>query len=224
METIVSQLSGIARELRVRKFEAVLLGSSILTCLVGSILLTISFTAAASGAKSTYPEAPNLQDLHGQNEHKGGAGEIMVDIAGAVNRPGLYRLPQTARLNDLLQEAQGLSQQANHQYASRSLNLAQALSDQQKVYIPGLGEEVPDVSSQVPSSAIVQNTTNGLSEGPLLNVNEASKDELMDLPGIGEITAEKIIDGRPYTSIEELSKNGVIKKNIFAEIRQKISI
>lgn len=224
MEAIINRSSAIIAELKIRKFEALLLGSSVTTCLAASILLVVSFASSPSKVNLAYQEAPKKLSKKHSDEAGSGAGEIVVDIAGAVNSPGVYHLPKPARINDLLEKAEGLSQQANHQYISRSLNLAQTLTDQQKIYIPSLGEETPELSSQLPPSAILPNMQSSLSEGPLLNLNDASKSELMDLPGIGEITADKIIDGRPYTSVEELSKNGVLKKNVFEDIKIKISI
>lgn len=230
MESVFARIAPILNQLKERKIEAGLLGAALVTCIIGAALLVFSFSFPQSQAIKTYSEAPYKKDADtaaandtGFETVDTGAGGIVVDIAGAINRPGVYRLPTNARLNDVVQKANGLSEQANTTFISRSLNLAEVLRDQQKIYIPSLTDEADVLSSVAPPSAIVQNTTDGLSQGPLLNINSASKDELETLPGIGQITAEKIIEGRPYSSIEELSKNGVLKKNIFEGIKEKIS-
>lgn len=224
MEDTVTRIAGIINQLKTRKLEAILLGLSVTTCLASAVLLAASFTSAPQKAILAYQEAPENKMHKRTDDGTGGAGEIVADIAGAVTSPGVYALSQPARINDLLEKAGGLSEQANRQYVSQTLNLAQTLTDQQKIYIPSLGEEAPELSSQTPPSAIPENTASSLSQGPLLNINVASKDDLVDLPGIGEITAEKIIDGRPYSSVEELSRNGILRKNIFNDVKEKISI
>lgn len=224
MEPVTNPIYRALDHLKARKIEAIFLASASVTCLASTALMVFSFISASHASKKGYYEAPKKKPSGLKVPAFERATEVVVEIAGAVNRPGVYHLPKPARINDLLVRANGLSKQANKGYVSRSLNLAQTLNDQEKIYIPELGEEAPAVSNIIPQSAIVQNTANELSEGPLLNVNSASKSELENLPGIGEITAEKIIEGRPYTSVEELSKNGVLKKNIFDGLKEKISI
>jgi competence protein ComEA len=231
MELIRKQIALFSAKFDGHKLEAGLFTGSLCLCLAGLLLLVVSFMHPGEIGNSDYYKASKEttfnthQKVTGiKDRQAGGAGEIAVDIAGAVNRPGVYYLPQPARLNDLLEKAEGLSEQANHVYVSRSLNLAKTLSDQDKIYIPSLGEEAPEFSNNQGQIARVQNSADILSEGPLLNINSASKAELEDLPGIGQITAEKIIEGRPYSSVEELSNNGILKPNVFSDIKAKISI
>lgn len=224
MENVSATIYGILAKVKVHKFESIFLGSALGSLALASTLLVLSFVLPAQKREKDFYEAPKQTIKESPYQPKTSAGEIVVDIAGAVNKPGIYTLPQPARINDLIEKANGLSEQADYIYVAHTLNLAQTLSDQQKIYIPNLGEDPPEASSPVPSSAIVAHTDDGLSESPLLNINSASKDQLEELPGIGQITAEKIIDGRPYSSVEELSKNGILKKNIFDGLKEKISI
>ena len=231
MEFIQAQMTPFLSRFRDHKVEAGLFGGSLATCLAGLVLLIISLNAPVQSKTLDYSKAPNgtndprrSERADNRQENSMSAGEIAADIAGAVNRPGVYYLPRSARLTDLLEKADGLSEQADHLYVSRTLNLAKTIADQEKVYIPSLGEEAAEFSSTPLPSARVQNSVNSLSEGPLLNINSATKDELEDLPGIGQITAEKIIKGRPYATIEELFKNGILKPTVFTDIKAKISI
>src|SRR5205085_1673286 len=70
---------------------------------------------------------------------------IKVDISGAVNSPGVYSLPSSARVEDAIKTAGGFSETANGGYISKSLNLSQKLSDGQKIYIPVSGENTGGV-------------------------------------------------------------------------------
>jgi len=58
----------------------------------------------------------------------------------------------------------------------------------------------------------------------LININSASRDDLIGLPGIGEVTADKIIGGRPYASIDDLSASKVVNKSVFAKIRDLVTV
>lgn len=224
MEAFTQRLGMILPQLKTHKLEAGLLSMSLATCLVGSGLLVFSLTAPALKPEKDYSKAPKVETAPSVNPTEDNSGRIIAEISGAVSRPGVYRLPAGSRIDDLIEKANGLSEQANSIYVAKSINRAETLTDQQKLYIPSLGEEAPVLSSNPPSTAEVQNKADSPSESPFLSINAASKTELEDLPGIGEITADKIIEGRPYTSIEELSKNGILKKNVFEGIREKISL
>ena len=224
MDPLTQRLGTILPQLKTHKLESGLLGMALLTCLLGSGLLAVSLLAPPPISKTDYPKAPKETAVTAATASADASERIVAEISGAVSRPGVYRLPAGSRIDDLIQKADGLSGQANSSYVARSINRAETLTDQQKLYIPSLDEEVPTVSSTPPLIAEVQNKADSPLESPLLSINSASKMDLEDLPGIGEITAEKIIEGRPYTSIEELFKNGVLKKNVFEDIREKISL
>lgn len=121
---------------------------------------------------------------------------IVIDLEGAVTKPGVYELPNNSRLIDALHQAQGLSDNADRYLVAKTFNLAKRLADEEKVYIPFLEERdlfIPDSLSQ-----------------NLISINGASQTQLELLPAIGPVTAKKIIDGRPYTNLEELlSKKAV---------------
>lgn len=133
--------------------------------------------------------------------------KILVDISGAVAVPGVYQLPAVARLELAIKVAGGLTSGADKEYIAKNLNLASSLSDGAKVYIPKKGEEVSEES---------------VSGATKININTTSASELEALPGIGPKTAEKIINGRPYQSIEDLLLKKVVGKNVFEKIKDKI--
>ena len=135
---------------------------------------------------------------------------ILVHVLGAVSQPGIYSLPTESRVQDAIEAAGGLLPMANAQ----ALNLAAFLQDAEQVVVP----------SQVPSPSPTQAYSNPQSapqppqdnQPPparstttvLININSASVEELDTLPGVGPVTAEKIIAYReehgPFPTIEAI--------------------
>ncbi|OGH06581.1 MAG: hypothetical protein A2171_01560, partial [Candidatus Levybacteria bacterium RBG_13_35_9] len=134
---------------------------------------------------------------------------IAVDIEGEVSKPGVYRLKQNSIIQDALVASGGLTALADREWVSRNLNLALKLSDGQKIYIPKQGETA--------SGTALGLSVAGLTD--LINVNLASENELDKLPGIGPVTAGKIISQRPYSTIEDLLSKKVISQKVFDQIK-----
>ncbi|HCS78814.1 TPA: competence protein CelA [Patescibacteria group bacterium] len=138
------------------------------------------------------------------------ATSVTVDISGAVEKPGLYTLPSDSRVQDALDKAGGLSSQADQEWVGRQLNLAQKLTDGSKLYIPKKNE-IRSTKAETPQVAGTVVTATGTS----VNINTASEKELESLPGIGEVTAAKIISNRPYQSVDELLSKKILNKTTF---------
>jgi competence protein ComEA len=118
---------------------------------------------------------------------------LVVDVAGAVRRPGLYRLPTGARIADAIARAGGMSRHAS----AASVNLAAPLADGEQVLVPSALAGVaasPSEGSPSPSAPV--------------DLNSATAEQLDALPGIGPVTAQKIVDYRtahgPFTSVDDL--------------------
>lgn len=139
--------------------------------------------------------------------------EIVVDVEGALMNPGVYKLSSSARMVDALAIAGGLSESADRVWVEKNINLAKRISDGLKIYIPRVGEEV-DLS---------QDSSIGEESGDMIDINSASITELESLPGVGSVTAQKIIDGRPYSSVEELLSKKLVGKATFEKIKSNIS-
>ena len=134
------------------------------------------------------------------------SGYIFVDIDGAVKNPGVYQLEDGDRVNDAIIMAGGLTE---HAY-TKNLNKARKISDGEKIYIPAEGE--------------IESSSN--SSG-LININTASIGELMSLPGIGEVYAQRIIDYRSsklFGSVEEIKNIEGIGEKTFEKIKELITI
>lgn len=154
--------------------------------------------------------------------------KIYVDISGAVVKPDVYKLSFGARVKDVLTLAGGFSEEADKVYFVRNFNLARIVSDQEKIYIPSIWEINSGIFVETPQalSNLQTNNTNNtaLEAQSLININEASEQELDQLPGIGKVTVNKIINNRPYTNSEELLNKKVVGKAVFEKIKDLIEI
>lgn len=141
------------------------------------------------------------------------AHEIMVHISGQVYNPGVVVLESGARLIDAVNLAGGLKKDADMD----KINLAKKLSDEEKIYIPKIGEEYVEVTESGGSKD---------SSGKI-DINTCSKEELLALPGIGEVLADRIIDYREkskFKSIEDIMNVSGIGKGRFEDIKDLIIV
>lgn len=145
--------------------------------------------------------------------------KIFVEVSGAVEKPGVYEFPGDSRVDNLLVQAGGLSSSADRAWVEKNINRAAVLKDGQKVYIPRQGE----VSLSQSTSLSGGSQDGGGNIGGLVNINTASLGELDRLEGIGSVRAQKIIDNRPYTGIDELVSKKILPKGVFEKIKDKLA-
>lgn len=181
--------------------------------LVGIVLIIGGMFASGIGNPSTRSarsgqEFPKESLVSNQN--------ISVDVSGAVLKPGVYQVEAQSRVEDAITAAGGFSDKANAQYISKSLNMAQKMSDGMKIYVPFEGEQTGGVSG---GSAVAGVKTSGK-----VNINTASQSDLEALPGIGSVTAAKIISGRPYQKIDDLLDQKIVSKSVFEKIKDSLSL
>jgi competence protein ComEA len=126
--------------------------------------------------------------------------DVMVHAAGAVRSPGVYRLRAGARVADLVELAGGPLDDSD----LHSLNLAAAVADGERVYVPRLGEAVPEPPAAAGGGAGAQSAD----AGGMVDVNSATAEQLDTLPGVGPATAKAILDERDrrgrFDSVEDL--------------------
>lgn len=143
--------------------------------------------------------------------------EVKVDVSGAVASPGVYALSPDARIEDALKIAGGVTKAADPVFLSKTINLAQKVVDGMKIYVPSAGE--------VPQSTVASAQTGASTNQPSpININTASMADLDKLSGVGEITAQKIIDNRPYGGIEELVTKKAVSRSVYEKIKDMISV
>ena len=158
-----------------------------------------------SSTEKEVKEEPVEQDL------------ITVDVKGAVKSPGIYDLSVGSRVNDAVQKAGGLTEQAD----SKSLNLAQKVSDEALVYVPTKGEES---ASQHTGSGAPSST----SKDKKINLNKASLEELKQVKGLGGKRAQDIIDHREangkFKSVDELKKVSGIGAKTIEKLKDYVTV
>ena len=140
---------------------------------------------------------------------------ITVDVKGAVKTPGIYDLPVGSRINDAVQKAGGLTDNAD----SKSINLAQRISDEALVYVPTKEEAT---SQEMPSS------TSNSKENKKVNLNKASLEELKQVKGLGAKRAQDIIDHRDsngkFKSVDELKKVSGIGAKTIEKLKEYVTV
>ncbi len=105
--------------------------------------------------------------------------KIVVDVEGAVQKPGIYSLPEESREQDAIKAAGGLSPKADQSAVAKAMNMAAKLTDGMKLYIPFVGEQ--------PVTSMGDTSVQGSSTGSI-SINSASQSELESLPGVGAVT------------------------------------
>ncbi len=149
--------------------------------------------------------------------------EIIVEISGEVENPGVYKLEDGSRVNDLLIASGGLSSGANRIWVEKNINKAAKLVDGQKLYIPKEGEEISQ-SSAVFDSQTGSKSGGGVGVTGLININEADQKTLESLNGIGQTYASNIIAHRRYSTIEEIVSKAGVPQKTFEKIKSQISV
>jgi competence protein ComEA len=150
------------------------------------------------------------------------ATHVVVDVEGAVRAPGLYALPDGSRVGDAIAAAGGYAAGADLDAAAQLLNLAELLTDGDKILVPRLG-----ATTGVPAPSPPANATASGAPAGLINLNTADQATLETLPGIGPVTAAKIIAARteaPFVAVEELAARGVIGPATLEKITALVTV
>lgn len=134
--------------------------------------------------------------------------DIFVYVCGAVNREGVYQLPSGSRIYEAVEMAGGFREDA----ATAEVNQAEVLEDEARLYVPTIAETIAQQGE----------------EDGKINLNKATKEELMTLPGVGASRAESIIQYRNenggFKSIEDIMQISGIKEGLFEKIKDLIKV
>ena len=173
--------------------------------------------AAPEGQSKENPQTPEPRILY-------------IHVCGEVAAPGVYELPAGSRMYEAVEKAGGMTSEAAQEY----VNLAQAIEDGQQLRIPSR-EEIrkyqetgKDVSGLLGAGGAAGNSQKSGSSAASINLNTASKEELMTLNSIGAARAEAILSYREqkggFRTIEDIMKVPGIKNAAFQKIKDKITV
>jgi len=148
-------------------------------------------------------------------------GEVVVEIVGAVQAPGVYRSPAGSRVGDLVERAGGYSPRIDTARAEQELNLAAPVKDGEHIRVPSRDD--PAIR---PSGGAM---TPGSEQGGAapVDLNSATQAQLEELPGVGPATAQKIMAAREearFATVDELRSRGVLGEKTFEKLRPLITV
>lgn len=142
--------------------------------------------------------------------------EVAVYICGAVKMPGVYEFPEGTRIDEVIQAAGGMTAHAQQEY----LNQAQVIVDGEKIYLPTMDE--------VAQGDFIIDSSSSSQDNGKINLNTASKEQLMTLTGVGEAKAQSILSYREqngfFSEIEDIMKISGIKDAVFQTIKEAICV
>lgn len=172
-----------------------------------------------------FSKIENIEDVKTIDKTENVTKKISIYISGAVNSPGVVELKSNERLMEGVKLCDGLTDEAD----TNRINLAMKVKDEGHYIIPKEGEEIAlnDSNENVENN---NNDGNDSTDGDnkKININGASKEELDSLPGVGEVTAQKIIDYREenkeFKSIDEIKNVKGIGENKFNDLKDYICI
>lgn len=194
----------------------------IVGCFLGVILVGVgAFQIAGGGVggQGQVVEAATTSEEVAPTEQS-----VVVEVSGAVNKPGVYVLSQGSRIGQALEQAGGPVPEADQQQIAATLNLAQEVTDQQKIYLPFLGENEKSVNTSGSGGKSEESSELTPNKGSGVSVNTASVVELMELEGIGEKRAEDIVAGRPYQSLDELLSKKALTQTLFDKLSMQLTL
>ena len=186
---------------------------------IGTIGLYMYNTSANSEEYAYYEEDINIVDGEDTEENVVPA-KIMVHVTGQVKDQGVVLLDEGSRIVDAIEAAGGETDDAD----LAKLNLAYVLNDGEKIYVPSKSEQNQEIEYVTTASGGDSMSSNS----SIININTAGQTELMELPGIGESIANKIIAYREengkFKTIEDIKNVPGIGDSKFANIKDMIKV
>lgn len=204
----------------------------ILIAIGGVIIFVIGYYLYTTTSNESYEQLDIISEeqdnQNKENVEKEQEEMIVVHIAGEVKKPGIVKTKEGARIADIIEEAGGLTENAN----ITNINLAYIIEDGQKITIPSKDQKVEAKQEeyiQTENEQGIINEEQGIfNKNQVLNINKATKEELQTLQGIGESTAEKIITYRKengnFKQIEDIKNVPGIGDAKYENIKDKISV
>ena len=191
---------------------AALVAVAVIAVVAGSALRSSEPLTIERAEEVAVPDAGTRETVPDDAEEP--EAPLVVHVDGAVASPDVYELEPGSRVADAIDAAGGLAEGAD----TSTLNLAAPVADGEKVHVPVEGESAPAAPG----------TSGGAEAGGLVNLNTAGVEELDELPGVGEATAQAIVEDReangPFTTVEDLMRVSGIGEKKFERLRELVCV
>jgi competence protein ComEA len=188
----------------------------VLLALAGAAALRLRAEPAPLHA-ATAADGPPVRSLPAAAPQAATAKQVAVDVVGRVRHPGLVHLPAGSRVADAIRAAGGVTARARLD----AVNLARKVVDGEQIRIPAPGEAL------APAPAAAGGPGGDAAGGGPLDLNTATAEQLDTLPGVGEVTAARIIDYRnrhPFTSVAQLQDVPGIGERRFEQLKDLVTV
>jgi competence protein ComEA len=188
---------------------------------IAAILGVAGFLLAATGggAGGVTVAGAQLPESPGDSVRAGPSASplLVVEVVGAVRDPGVYRLAVGSRVGDAVAAAGGYAARLDAARAARELNLAARLNDGDQVRVPSR-DDAPGAAAAGSQAA---------SAGGIVHLSSATAAELDALPGVGPVTAAKILasrDKQPFAAIDDLRTRKLVGASTFEKLRALVAV
>ena len=208
---------------KIKEYKIIVICAGLGLVLGGCFLLKPSTQAPAKESNLQAEVTTVSKDSASEKEEKSQKSEteeveqdlITVDVKGAVKSPGIYDLPVGSRINDAVQKAGGLTENAD----SKSINLAQRISDEALVYVP---------TKEETTSQEAHSNASNTKDNKKVNLNKAGLEELKQVKGLGGKRAQDIIDHREtngkFKSVDDLKKVSGIGAKTVEKLKEYVTV
>lgn len=212
----------------IKLMTSVLLCTLIVVCICGCGKNTAQYISseevnATESLKNELQEQPSVSETQ-QSEMDTEEKLLYIYVCGAVHQPGVYTLSVGSRVYDLFEAAGGLTEDAALDY----WNQARLLVDGEMLYVPTMQEAQERQFSGLDVSSNPLDSANADDTSGKINLNTASLEQLMEIPGVGESKARAILDYREanggFSSIEEIMNIEGIKEGVFSKMKEYIVV
>jgi competence protein ComEA len=178
--------------------------------LVSNLLLIVVVGVLLYPHDSLFQSRLSTDNIIFESSHSNDNEGFYVEILGQVKNPGVYYIRNKTLVLQVLDLAGGITSDADLSYIHKSIYLSKYVEPQQKIYIPAQNESI--VTSSIQSSNV------------LISINQATQSELENLSGVGSVTAQKIIAGRPYSRIGDLVEMRIVTQGVYDKIVSQIAL
>jgi competence protein ComEA len=139
-----------------------------------------------------------------------------IEVMGQVVNPGVYEIDEKKLVIEAIELAGGYTANADLTFVHRSISLSSVVKPTQKIYIPAKDENYIPTFSNLSGTSVISNGK--------ININSADRTTLMTISGVGEVTADKIIELRPLTSMDDLNNLSNVPKKTIDNILAKAEL